>query len=128
MQNQGLRHTPTHDTATGRARLRLASRAPRHESRVALDRVLELVERRELRASELRVLLPLVEHDHSVSELARLLAVRPRDVRRLGERLYARGLLRWRERPGQEPILGITRAGLNVTRPLLTATGARAAA
>ena len=88
---------------------------------MALDRVLELVDRRELGASELRVLLALVDTDRAVSELARSLAVRPREVRQLGERLYARGLLRWSERPGEEPMLGMTRAGLAVARPLLTA-------
>ena len=128
MQNLGVRPTPTRDTGTGRARLRVASRTARHDSRVALDRVLELIERRQLGASELRVLLALVEHDRAISELARLLAVRPRDVRQLGERLYARGLLRWSERHGPEPILGITSSGLNVARPLLTAAGLRAAA
>jgi DNA-binding MarR family transcriptional regulator len=90
--------------------------------------VLQLVERRRLGATELRVLLALVEHDRAVSELARLLAVRSRDVRQLGERLYARGLLRWSELHGQEPTLGITRAGLNVARPLLTAAELEAAA
>lgn len=128
MQNLGRRPTPTPDTGTGRARLRVASRTARHEPRVALDRVLELVERRQLGASELRVLLALVEHDHAVSELGQLLAVQSGDVRQLGERLYARGLLRWRERPGQEPILGITPAGLKVARPLLTAAELPAAA
>jgi DNA-binding MarR family transcriptional regulator len=90
--------------------------------------VLELAERRQLGPSELRVLLALVDRDRAVSELARLLAVRSGDVSLLGERLYARGLLRWSERPGHEPILGITRAGLNVARPLLTAAELPAAA
>jgi DNA-binding MarR family transcriptional regulator len=89
--------------------------------------VLELVERRQLGASELRVLLALLDDEHAVSELARALAVEPRDVRQLGERLYARGLVRWSERPGQEPILGITRAGLNTARPLITAAERAAA-
>jgi hypothetical protein len=89
-----------------------------------LDQVLESLERWRLSASELRILLAVLDGDVTVSELASTLG-RPRaEIRLTGERLYARGLLRWRDdaRSG-ETVLGTTGAGVATVRPLLTAVG-----
>jgi DNA-binding MarR family transcriptional regulator len=97
------------------------SRSSQPTRRLALDRVLQLLERRRLSPAEVRLLVALVERDRDLPELADSLGHDSSELRRLGERLYARGFLRWRRRSSREPVFGITRAGLAVTRPLLTA-------
>jgi hypothetical protein len=87
-----------------------------------LDQLLASLERGELSASELRILLAVLDRDITVSELARTLGRPPAEIRHTGERLYARGLLSWRDdaRSG-ETTLGTTRAGVATVRPVLTA-------
>lgn len=88
----------------------------------ALDRVLDLVERRQLSAGELRILLRLVEGEAAIAELAEALDQRPLDVRRCGRRLAARGLVLWRHAGTRQGTrLAITSAGLTTVRALLTA-------
>jgi DNA-binding MarR family transcriptional regulator len=92
------------------------------ETARALDRVLELLERRQLPATELRVLLRLVDREASLSELAEVLSHRPIDITRAGRSLAMRGLVRWRHLGRRkETRLGITAAGLATIRALLTA-------
>jgi hypothetical protein len=91
---------------------------------MALDRVLDLVERRRLSAGELRILLRLVDGEAAIPDLAEALDQPPLDVRRCGRRLAARGLVLWRHvgtRKGTR--LAITPAGLTTVRALLTAAG-----
>jgi DNA-binding MarR family transcriptional regulator len=84
--------------------------------------VLELVERRRLSATELRVLLLLLEQEASLPTLAEALAQRPVDIMRAGRRLAMRGLVRWRHVGRREETrLVITPAGLATMRALLTA-------
>ena len=93
-------------------------------ARLALDRVLELVERRRLSPAELRILLRLVDGEAGIPGLAEALDERPVDVRRCGRRLSARGLVSWRHAgPLKHTQLAITPAGLTAVRALLTATG-----
>jgi predicted transcriptional regulator len=90
----------------------------------ALDQVLELLERRGLSASELRVLLAVRNNEVTVSELSRTLGRPPVEIRRTGARLYALGLLRWRhDTRTTETVLGATGAGLTAVRPLTAAAG-----
>lgn len=71
---------------------------------------------------ELRVLLAVLDREVTVSELAETLGRRQAEIRQTGERLYARGLLRWREDARhRETVLGATGAGVARARPLLTA-------
>jgi DNA-binding MarR family transcriptional regulator len=92
-----------------------------------LDGVLDLLERRPLTATELRILLAAMRGEVTVSELGESLGRRPADIRRIGARLYARGLLSWRHREGREETLfQITRAGMTMVRPLVTAAGGSA--
>jgi hypothetical protein len=87
--------------------------------------VLELVERRQLSAAELRVLLRLVDREAGIPELAEALDQRPVDVRRCGRRLSGRGLVSWLHAgPLKQTRLAITPAGLTTVRALLTAAGA----
>jgi DNA-binding MarR family transcriptional regulator len=91
----------------------------------AVDRALGLLERRRLSATELRILLAVVDREVSVSELADAFGRRPLEIRRAAARLYARGLLRWRhDAMRREAVFAITPAGLATVRPLLTAAGA----
>jgi DNA-binding MarR family transcriptional regulator len=87
-----------------------------------LDRVLELVQRRPLSACEFRLLLGLLEHDATISELARALDESPAPVIEAGRRLALRGLVRQRRTGGRrETELGLNTAGLKEIRPLITA-------
>jgi DNA-binding MarR family transcriptional regulator len=93
-------------------------------ARAALDRVLELVGRRRLSATELRVLLRLVDRESAVPELAEALGDQPGEISRAGRRLAMRGLVRWHHVGGQKQTrLGITRAGLAAVRAILAAVG-----
>jgi DNA-binding MarR family transcriptional regulator len=92
--------------------------------RAALDRTLELLQRCRLSATELRVLLALLDHEASLSELAEALDDRPVEIRGAGRSLSARGLVRWRHGPRRkETRLEITGAGLATIRELLTTAG-----
>ena len=97
-------------------------------ARGALDRVLELVERRQLSATELRVLLRLLDQEATLPKLADALAQRPVEIRRAGRRLAMRGLVQWRHvgRRAQTR-LALTAAGMATMRALLTAASQTAA-
>ena len=83
--------------------------------------MLELVERRALSATELRILLRLVDREAGMPELAEALDQRPVDVRRCGRRLAARGLVSGRHTgPRDQTRVAITSAGLATVRALLT--------
>jgi len=104
--------------------LRVAHPLPTSSAEPALDLVLELLERRELSAAELRILLAVFDREATVSELAESLRRDAGEIRRIGARLYARGFLRRRhESSRMETVVGITRAGLATVRPLLSAAG-----
>jgi DNA-binding MarR family transcriptional regulator len=97
-------------------------------AQAALDRVLELVERRGLSATELRVLLALLDRGARLSDLAEALDQRPNEITRAGRSLSMRGLTR-RHHAGRrkETRLEITSSGLTTVRALLAAVGAPAA-
>jgi len=81
-----------------------------------------LLERRRLSATELRVLLELIDRNATLPELAKALDLRPLEIRRASRRLTMRGLVRWRHvGKRSETTLAITAAGLATTRALLTA-------
>ncbi len=94
-----------------------------------LDRVLELVERSKLSATELRVLLALLNRGACMANLAEALDQRPAEITRAGRSLSRRGLIRWHHvgRPTQTR-LEITSSGLTAVRALLTAADATSAA
>ena len=96
-------------------------------ARATLDRVLELVERRKLSATELRVLLALLDRGACLSDLAEALDARPDQITRAGRSLSMRGLIRWHH-VGRQTRLEITSSGLTTVRALLTAAGATSAA
>ena len=63
----------------------------------ALDRVLRVFERGQHSATEMRVLLRLIDHrDAGIGELAEQLGCRPTEITRAGRRLAMRGLVRTR--------------------------------
>jgi hypothetical protein len=97
---------------------------PERAAARALDRVLELLERRWLSASDLRIMLAVKDGDAAISDLAKSLGWRSDEVRRGAARLYGHGLLRWAHNAGrEEAIVGSTRSGLATLQPLLTAVG-----
>ena len=97
--------------------------------RATLDRVLELFERRKLSATELRVLLALLDRGACLSDLAEALDQRPDEITRAGRSLSMRGLMRWHHvGRRKETRLEITSSGLTTVRALLTAAGATSAA
>lgn len=88
----------------------------------AIDRVLEVFERRGLSPTELRVLLKLLDRDASLSEIARALGQRPNDITRAGRRLSTRGLVRWYHGGApKQTQFAITAEGLATMRALLAA-------
>jgi DNA-binding MarR family transcriptional regulator len=93
------------------------------EAQAALDRVLQALEHRQHSATEMRVLLRLLEcRDASIAELAERLEIRPTEVTRAGRRLAMRGLVRTHHAGKREQMLmQITRSGRVVIRSLLTA-------
>jgi DNA-binding MarR family transcriptional regulator len=98
-------------------------------ARATLDRLLELVERRKLSATELRVLLTLLDRGACLSDLAEALDARPDQITGAGRRLSMRGLIRWHHvGRRQQTRLEITSSGLTTVRALLTAAGATSAA
>jgi DNA-binding MarR family transcriptional regulator len=94
-----------------------------------LDRVLELVERRKLSATELRVLLALLDRGACLSDLAETLDQRPDEIARAGRSLSMRGLVRWHHVSKRKRTrLEITSSGLTTVRALLTAADATSVA
>ena len=60
------------------------------------------------------------EREIAVSELAERFGRRAVDIRRIGARLYGRGLLRWRDSgEPDEALFGLTQAGTATVRPFL---------
>jgi DNA-binding MarR family transcriptional regulator len=96
-------------------------------ARATLDRVLELFERRGLSATELRVLLVLLDRGARLSDLAEALDQRPNEITRAARSLSMRGLTRMEHVGSKETRLEITSSGLTTVRALLTAVGAPAA-
>jgi DNA-binding MarR family transcriptional regulator len=87
-----------------------------------LDRVLELVERRKLSATELRVLLALLDRGACLPDLAEALDRRPDEITRASRSLSMRGLIRWHHvGRHKQTRLEITSSGLTTVRALLTA-------
>jgi DNA-binding MarR family transcriptional regulator len=88
-----------------------------------VDRVLRVFERGQHSATELRVLLRLVDHrDAGIAELAEQLGCRPTEITRAGRRLAMRGLVRT-HRAGipEQTLMEITPSGLASVEKLLTA-------
>jgi DNA-binding MarR family transcriptional regulator len=97
-------------------------------AQATLDRVLELFERRKLSATELRVLLALIDRGAGVSDLANALDQSPDEITRAGRGLSMRGLIRWYHVGSRkETRFDITSSGLTTMRALLTAAGATGA-
>ena len=97
--------------------------APMSGADAALDRVLRVFERGQHSATEMRVLLRLIDHrDAGIGELAEQLGCRPTEITRAGRRLAMRGLVRTRfaGRP-EQTLMEITPSGLATVRTLLTA-------
>jgi DNA-binding MarR family transcriptional regulator len=92
-------------------------------SDAALDRVLCVFERGQHSATEMRVLLRLVDHRGAgIGELAGQLGCRPAEVTRAGRRLAMRGLVRThRAGAPEQTLMEITPSGLAAVRTLLTA-------
>lgn len=94
-----------------------------------LDRVLELVERRKLSPTELRVLLALLDRGACLPDLGEALAQRPDEITRAGRSLSMRGLIRVHHVGRRKQTrLEITTSGLTTVRAFLTAAGATSAA
>ena len=94
-----------------------------------LDRVLELVERSNLSATELRLLLALFDRGACLSDFAEALDQRPAEITRAGRSLSRRGLIRWHHVGRRKQTrLEITSSGLTTVGALLTAAGATSAA
>jgi DNA-binding MarR family transcriptional regulator len=104
--------------ATNRARADSVS----GQALIALDRVLELVERRRLSTAELRILLRLVDRRAGLPELAEALGLPPVDVRCAARSLASRGLVRWlHEGDRKRTRLAITPDGLTTVRTISSA-------
>jgi DNA-binding MarR family transcriptional regulator len=93
------------------------------DAQAALDRVLQVLEHRQHSATEMRVLLRLLERrDASIAELSEQLDIRPTEVTRAGRRLAMRGLVRTHHAGKREQMLmQITRSGRVLMQSLLTA-------
>jgi DNA-binding MarR family transcriptional regulator len=117
-------HQPIEPTAGNRH-----GDAVMYEADAALDRVLRLLERGQHSATQMRVLLRLLEHrDAGIVELAEQLGSRPTEITRAGRRLAVRGLVRMHH-AGQpeQTLMEITPAGRATTQTLLTAAESTAA-
>jgi DNA-binding MarR family transcriptional regulator len=90
-----------------------------------LDGVLELLERGRHSATELRVLLAVVDRrEVSIRELAELLGAPPGDLMPAARQLAKRGLLRsWHLARSEQTLFALTAAGLATAQELLTAAG-----
>jgi DNA-binding MarR family transcriptional regulator len=97
--------------------------AQRISSLTALDRVLRVFERGQHSATELRLLLRLVDHGGAgIGELAEQLGTRPTEITRAGRRLAMRGLVRTHRAGSPERTsMEITPSGLATVRRLLAA-------
>jgi DNA-binding MarR family transcriptional regulator len=122
-------NTPLQEAFSPSARERHATRGNGHdddpmpEEQAALDRVLQLFEHRQHSATEMRVLLRLLERrDASIAELGEQLGIRPTEITRAGRRLAMRGLVRThRAGSPEQTLIEITPSGLATVRTLLTA-------
>jgi DNA-binding MarR family transcriptional regulator len=86
-------------------------------AQATLDRILELFERRKLSATELRVLLALIDRGAGVSDLAKALDQSPDEITRAGRSLSRRGLIRWHHVGRRKQTrLEITSSGLTTVR------------
>jgi predicted transcriptional regulator len=103
----------------------MAISAPRKNETIGdLDRLLELIDRRELSILELRLLLQLEEGAATIPQLAESLDRDPSDVLAAGRRLAGFGFVRRSSiGPERRGLYGIARPGLMTLRPLLTAVG-----
>jgi DNA-binding MarR family transcriptional regulator len=99
------------------------------EALAALDRILQLFELHQHSATEMRVLLRLLQRrDASIAELAEQLGIRPTEITRAGRRLAMRGLIRTHHAGKPEQmLLQITRSGRTATRSLVAAVAAESA-
>jgi DNA-binding MarR family transcriptional regulator len=101
----------------------MSTTLPMSQAEAALDRVLHAFEHGRHTATEMRLLLRLVDrHDAGIRELADQLGTRPTEVTRAGRRLAMRGLVRT-HRAGrrEQTMMEITPSGLATVRTLLTA-------
>ena len=96
---------------------------PLSETNAALDRVLRVFEHGQHSATELRVLLRLVDHrDAGIGDLADQLGCRPAEITRAGRRLAVRGLVRThRAGTPEQTLMEITPSGMATVRTLLAA-------
>ena len=94
----------------------------------SLDRMLELCEQGNMSATELRVLLCLLEHPSAgIGELVEALDARPAEMTRAGRRLAVRGLVRSHQGGNPEhALLEVTASGAATIGALLAALGASA--
>ena len=100
------------------------SAPPKDETSDDLDRLLALIDRRELSILELRLLLQLEDGAATVRQLALMLDRDPSDVLAAGRRLAGLGFVRRRAvGPERQGLYDIARPGLLALRPLLTAAG-----
>jgi DNA-binding MarR family transcriptional regulator len=91
-----------------------------------LDVVLELLERRELSPTELRILLAVGHREAHLGELSSHLEKPKTTVRRDAWRLYLNGMLRQHhDSETNEPVFAITTRGVAALKPLITATNVR---
>ncbi len=125
-----LQRTPERATGSveerrlGTARDRRGDQSPERLPVAVLDLLLELLEGRRLSPTELRILVAALESEVAVSSLEKTLGRAPAEIRRTAARLYARGLIGWRDcRDSNDAVFAITRAGVATLRPLLTAAG-----
>jgi DNA-binding MarR family transcriptional regulator len=90
-----------------------------------LDGVLELVERGRHSATELRVLLALIDRrDASVAELAKALGAPPADLGPAARQLARRGLVRsWHRARTEQTLFALTATGRATAQELLVAAG-----
>jgi predicted transcriptional regulator len=104
------------------ARRRRAVPAATQSTRVDLDRLLDLIERRTLSVLELRLLLQLEAGAATVPELAETLERETKDVLAAVRRLAQRGFVQRRSIGShRQGLYCIARPGIVTIRPLLTA-------
>ena len=103
----------------------MAISAPlKNETSGDLDRLLALIDRRELSILELRLLLQLEEGAATIPQLASALDRDPSDLLAAGRRLSGLGFIHRRSiGPARQGLYSISRPGLMTLRPLLTAVG-----
>ena len=93
-----------------------------------LDVLLELLERRDMTATDLRVLLAFVDRERTLGELTGVVQMPTTPIKRIAGRLCLAGLLRQAHDPEtDEPAYAITARGLATLKPLVTAATPRGA-